>query len=268
MTTARRIGSAEGASARRRWQASHVNIDDGERWASLIGGSLLVVFGLSRGGRGGALATAGGGALIYRAARGRSRLYEALGLRDAPTHVAPVMSLAHRRGVTVRRTVNIAKPVDELYAFWRDFENLPRFMRHLESVTCDGAGRSHWVARAPAGRRVAWDAELVEERQNELIAWRSLDDADVRNAGTVTFERGPGGRGTTIRVSLSYAPPGGKLGAVVAKLFGEEPGQQIHDDLRRLKQLMEAGEVPTVDGQPRGVGGPQVRGPQVQRGDA
>ena len=243
---------ADGVAIARRRPAGHVNIDAGERWASLIGGSVMLVFGLSRGGRAGAVAAVGGGALIYRAARGHSQLYDALGLDEGPTHVARVTSLAHRRGVTVRRTVAINKPVEEIYAFWRDFENLPRFMRHLESITCDGARRSHWVARAPAGRRVTWDAEIVDERPNELIAWRSLDDADIRHAGTVTFERGAGGRGATIRVSLTYAPPGGKFAAVIAKLFGEEPSQQVHDDLRRLKQLMEAGEVPTVDGQPRG----------------
>jgi uncharacterized membrane protein len=240
------------ALARRRWQGVHVNIDERERWVSLVGGSLLLVFGLSRGGRAGAVAAVGGGALIYRAARGHSQLYQRLGLDAAPTHVARVTNLVTRRGITVRRTVAINKPVEEVYAFWRDFENLPRFMRHLESVTCDGGRRSHWVARAPAGRRVTWDAEIVEERTNELIAWRSLEDADVRNAGTIQFERGSGGRGTTLRVTLTYAPPGGKFAAVIAKLFGEEPGQQMHDDLRRLKQLMEAGELPTIDGQPRG----------------
>jgi len=254
MTTTGRLHSSADSSpvTRRCRQSEHVNIDEGERWFSLVGGSLLVVFGLSRGGRLGTLAALGGGAMIYRAARGHSRLYEALGLENAPTHVARVTSLAHRRGVTLRRTVSVNKPVEEVYAFWRDFENLPRFMRHLESVTCDGPRRSHWVARAPAGRRVTWDAEIVDERPNELIAWRSLEDSDVRHAGTVAFERGAGDRGTTIRVSLTYAPPGGKFAAVVAKLFGEEPGQQIQDDLRRLKQLLEAGEVPTVEGQPRG----------------
>src|SRR5438067_8505364 len=201
MTTARRAGSGDAVRIRRRRHATHVNIDDVERWASLIGGSLLLVFGLSRGGRRGGLAALSGGALIYRAARGHSRLYTALRLESGPmTHVAAVTSLAHRRGVTVQRTVNINKPVEDVYAFWRDFENLPRFMRHLESVTCDGPRRSHWVAKAPAGRRVTWDAEIVEEKPNELIAWRSLDDADIRHAGAVEFERGPGARGTTIRV--------------------------------------------------------------------
>jgi uncharacterized membrane protein len=255
MSHTRRLRAAGGTvlEARRRWRAEHVNIDDGERWASLVGGGLLVLFGVSRRGRLGIAAAVGGGALMYRAARGHSQLYEVLGLHDAPVHTAPVTSLAQRRGVTVRRTISINKPVEDVYAFWRDFENLPRFMRHLESVTADGA-RSHWVARAPAGRTISWDAEIVEEKPNELIAWRSLEHADVRNAGVVSFERGPGGRGTTIRVSLTYAPPGGKLAAVVAKLFGEEPGQQVQDDLRGLKQLLEAGEVPTVAGQPRGNG--------------
>jgi len=236
----------------RRRRGAHVNIDEGERWASLVGGSILAVFGLSRGGRAGAVAALAGGALIYRAARGHSQIYEALGLQSEPTHVAQVMSLAHRRGVTVRRTVAINKPVEELYAFWRDFENLPRFMRHLESVTCESDRRSHWVARAPAGRRVTWDAEVVEERKNELITWRSLDGSDVQHAGAVQFAPAPGGRGTAIRVSLTYTPPGGKVAAVIAKLFGEEPGQQVHEDLRRLKQIMEAGEIPTISGQPRG----------------
>jgi uncharacterized membrane protein len=240
------------SAAHRRRRDTHVNIDEVERWASLVLGSLLTVYAVSRGGRVGMVTGAAGGMLIYRAARGHSTLYQALGIESEPSHVAPVMSLAHRRGVTVRRSIAINKPVDEVYAFWRNFENLPRFMRHLESVTCDGPQKSHWVARAPAGRRVSWDAEVVDEQPNSRIAWRSLEDADVRNAGTVEFERAPGGRGTNIRVSLSYVPPGGKVGAVIAKLFGEEPGQQVHEDLRRLKQLLEAGEVPTVAGQPRG----------------
>jgi len=252
MTRAGHPGADGAVVVRPRRLSPHVNIDAGERWASLVGGSLLLVFGVTRGGRAGVAAALGGGALIYRAARGHSQLYDALGLDEAPTHVARVTSLVHRRGVTVRRTIAINKPVEEIFAFWRDFENLPRFMRHLESVTCDGPRRSHWVARAAAGRRVTWDAEIVEERPNQLIAWRSLDDADIRHAGAVEFERGAGGRGTTIRVSLTYAPPGGKFAAVIAKLFGEEPSQHVQDDLRRLKQLMEAGEVPTVEGQPRG----------------
>lgn len=150
-------------------------------------------------------------------------------------------------GVQVRRAITIGKPVEEIYRFWRDFTNLPRFMEHLESVQVRGDRRSHWKVRAPVGTTVEWDAEITEDRPNELIAWRSVEDADVPNAGSVRFAPAPGGRGTEILVELRYEPPGGKLGAFVAKLFGEEPGQQVHGDLRRLKQVMETGEVMRSD---------------------
>ncbi len=143
----------------------------------------------------------------------------------------------------VVRSTTIRQPVAEVYAFWRDFQNLPRFMAHLESVETTGDRRSHWVARAPAGRTVEWDAETLEDRPNELIAWRSLDGASVPNSGQVRFRSAPGGRGTEIVVELRYDPPAGKLGMLVAKLFGEEPGQQVESDLRRLKQVLETGEV-------------------------
>jgi uncharacterized membrane protein len=133
--------------------------------------------------------------------------------------------------------------VEEVYAFWRNFENLPRFMRHLESVTVSGDRRSHWVAKAPAGKSVEWDAEILEDRPNELISWRSLPGADVYNAGTVQFQPASGGRGTEVRVTLEYHPPFGKLGSRIAMLFREEPGQQVYDDLRNFKQVMETGEI-------------------------
>jgi len=145
--------------------------------------------------------------------------------------------------VHVRRAVTIRRSREELYSFWRNFENLPRFMYHLEEVQVREPGRSHWRAKAPAGTTVEWDAEIVEDRPNERIAWRSLPDADVTNSGTVEFRRAPGGRGTEVHVEIHYDPPGGKLAALVAKLFGEEPGEQVADDLRRLKQVMEVGEV-------------------------
>ncbi|HEX8180179.1 MAG TPA: SRPBCC family protein [Pyrinomonadaceae bacterium] len=148
----------------------------------------------------------------------------------------------------VKRSIVINSTPAELYQFWHNFENLPRFMQHLESVTVTGAGRSHWVAKAPGGTTVEWDAEVTEDRPNELIAWRSLENADVYNAGSVEFEATPGGRGTIIRVELSYDPPGGVIGKTVAKLFGEEPGQQIYDDLRNLKQVIETGEIVLSDG--------------------
>ncbi|MFC6023557.1 SRPBCC family protein [Plantactinospora solaniradicis] len=160
---------------------------------------------------------------------------------------------ARRRAIRASATVTINRPADEVYRFWRDFENLPRFMYHLESVRSDGDGRSHWTVKAPAGRRVEWDAEIVEDHLSEVITWRSVRGARVPNAGRVRFARAAGGRGTEVRVDLAYAPPGGAVGRAVAKLFGEEPEQQIRDDLRRFKQVIETGEVVLSDGSPAGM---------------
>jgi len=153
--------------------------------------------------------------------------------------------------VTKRVTIN--RPRQEVYRFWRDLENLPRFMQHLESVRVIGGQRSHWVAKAPVGK-VEWDAEIVAERENELIAWRSLEGSEIRSEGSVRFVDAPADRGTELSVELEYEAPGGSLGATVAKLLGEEPTQQIRDDLRRFKQVMETGEVVLSDGSLEGAG--------------
>ena len=149
--------------------------------------------------------------------------------------------------IRTKRSITVKKDVSEVYAFWRDFENLPRFMRHLESVTVINDRRSHWKAKAPAGKSVEWDAELIEVQENELISWRSLPGSQVYNAGTVRFQPAPGRRGTEVRVELEYEPPFGKLGSKVAMLFREEPGQQVQDDLRHFKQVMEVGEIVVSD---------------------
>ena len=154
---------------------------------------------------------------------------------------------ADRGIIHTRRSVTVNRPVAEVYAFWRDFQNFPRFMRHLESVTVLDEQRSRWVAKAPAGKTVEWDAEITDERENELIAWHSLEGADVFNAGRVRFEPAPGGRGTEVRLDLAYKPPLGKLGSKVAMLFREEPGQQAQDDMRHFKQVMELGEIVLSD---------------------
>jgi uncharacterized membrane protein len=154
--------------------------------------------------------------------------------------------------IRVAQSVTINRSPEELYRYWRDFQNLPRFMKHLEAVRQIGDGRSHWVAKAPAGMRVEWDAEITEDRPNELIAWRSLEGADVDSVGSVRFERAPGGRGSIVRVEMRYRPPAGVGGATVAKLLGKDPGWQIKDDLRHFKQIVETGEVITTQGQPAG----------------
>src|SRR5690606_10127077 len=141
---------------------------------------------------------------------------------------------------------------ETLYAVWRDFSGLPRFMRHLESVTVLDDRRSHWVARAPAGRTVEWDAEISADEPGRRIAWHSVDGSEVAHAGSVRFEPAPAGRGTEVHVSLEYAPPGGELGARLARFLKEEPEHQIRDDLRHFKQWMETGELATTEGQPSG----------------
>ena len=160
----------------------------------------------------------------------------------------------------VTKAITINRPIDEVYAFWRDFENLPRFMYHLEMVENTSANRSHWVAKAPGGTSVEWDAEITEERPNESIAWQSIGaDDDVRNSGVVRFLKAAGDRGTEVIVTTEYEPPGGKVGAMFAKLFGEEPSQQIGEDLRRFKQVMELGEVVRSEGSPEGQGRSMMR---------
>jgi uncharacterized membrane protein len=156
------------------------------------------------------------------------------------------------RDVHIETSIAIDRSPEELYAFWRDFTNLPVFMMNLESVTPLDSTRSHWIANGPLGKRVEWDAEVYNEKENELIAWRSLENADVINAGSVRFQAGPEGHGTFVRVTVNYNPPAGAIGASLAKLLGAEPEQLIKEDLRRLKQIMEAGEMATIDGQTSG----------------
>ena len=152
----------------------------------------------------------------------------------------------------VRASITINRSASELYHYWRHLSNLSDVMSHLESVTEKTDTRSHWVVKGPLGTDVEWDAEITQDRENQLIAWRSAKEAEVQNEGSVTFTQAPGGRGTEVRVSLTYHPPGGPLGEAVAKLFGEEPSQQLSDDLRRFKQRMETGVTATTQGQPSG----------------
>jgi uncharacterized membrane protein len=145
-------------------------------------------------------------------------------------------------GVRVRQGITIERSPDEVYGFFRRLENLPSFMYHLQSVT-EAGDRSRWKANGPAGISVEWEAEIIEDRQGKCIAWRSLPGADVANRGRVDFRPGPGGQGTELIVELGYDPPAGALGARLAQLFGREPSQEISADLRRLKQVLETGEV-------------------------
>jgi len=158
-----------------------------------------------------------------------------------------IIPMPQAQAIFVQKSITIRRPAHELYQFWRNFENLPQLMRHLENVEVKEDGTSHWTAKAPAGMHVSWDAEIVEDQPDQMISWRSLSGATIQNSGWVRFVPAPGDRGTEVHVELQYNPPGGQLGALIAKLFGEEPAQQIYDDLRRFKQLMETGNITQSD---------------------
>ncbi|MGG6268185.1 SRPBCC family protein [Leptolyngbya sp. AN03gr2] len=214
---------------------------DTEKWASIVGGSAMVLMGLQQRSLRGVLTAIAGGGLAYHGATAEKSLTEkvtdAVGLNKA---------------MKVEKTVTINKSPEELYNYWHNFENLPTFMKHVKSITVsEGGKRSHWVANAPLGQEVEWDAEVIKDEPNRLIAWASLENADVDNSGFVRFTPAPGDRGTEVKVVMEYEIVGGRLTAALAKLFGEEPEQQVGDELRRFKQLMEAGEIATTEGQPR-----------------
>lgn len=227
-----------------------VNVGEWERWGSLIGGGLVAWLGLRQRSLAGLGLALLGGNLIYRGLTGHCHLYGALGLSTAEKH-GPATRVAAGHGVKLVRSITIERPAEELYNTWRHLERLPQFMKHLVSVAVSGS-RSHWVARGPAGTQVEWDAEIINDEPNRLIAWRSLPGSQVSTAGSVQFKQAPGGRGTEMQVTLKYDPPGGRLGSWIAWLFGEEPGLQIDDDLRRFKQLAQTGETASVKGRPNG----------------
>ena len=227
---------------RREPPRTDVNVGRRERWISAVAAAAVAAYGLRRR-RGRQILLPIAGALIGRAVSGRCAVNRMLGRNtawdDAPS--GPVSSVRRGEGVRVDESIVLNRPRWEVYRFWRNLENLPRFMDHLEDVAMLDERRSHWTAKGPAGSRVEWDAEIHNEIPNELIAWRSLEGSEVDNAGSVRFLPTENGD-TEVRVVLRYDPPAGKLGAAVARLFGEDPSRQVADDLRRLKQVVEAGE--------------------------
>lgn len=217
-------------------------ISETERWSSLITGGALVLAGLSQRSLRGALLAIAGGGLAYHGATSNKSL---------PDQLSEATDNAQT--IRVEKTVTIQNcSAETLYRFWCNFENLPKFMKHLKSVTTLSEQRSHWVANAPLGNSVEWDADIRSDIENQLITWASVEGSDVDNSGFVRFSEAPAGRGTEVKVVLEYSVPGGVVTATLAKLFGEEPEQQIGDDLRRFKMLMETGEIVTTEGQPSG----------------
>jgi len=228
-----------------------INVGGLERFACAITGGALAAYGLRRRSASGLILTLAGAALLHRGGTGHCNTYQALGINTS--HASDNSAGEHdvARDVHVEKSIVIDKSPEALYSFWRDLENLPRFMDHLESVNSVGFNRWHWVVKGPVGTRPEWDAEIYNEKPNELIAWRSLDGT-VTNAGSVRFEPTSDGAGTQVKVVLNYNAPGGKASALLAKLFGQEPGQMIEGDLRRLKQILEGGEIAAVEDSPSG----------------
>jgi uncharacterized membrane protein len=211
---------------------SRIDIDSLMRWGPYLVGGALVAFGLSRRSLGGSLVAAAGGAFALQGARANAT--------------------AERARRFARASVIVNAPATHVYRFWRDLENLPRFMRHLHSVSQLDNRRSKWIAYGPASSRVEWTAEIVAERENEILAWRSFEDSQIQVDGSVEFRPAPGNRGTFVDATILYRPPAGRFGHTVAKLFGKDPTFLIEQDLRRFKALVETGEIPTTEGQSHG----------------
>lgn len=228
------------------------NVGDAERIVSGIAGGALVSYGIKAGGLFGTAISLVGGGLLYRGATGHCHVYDATNFSTAEGDTNRKFA-AHSTSsrIHVKKSVTINKSAAELYQFWRNFENLPQFMTHLESVKITGEKTSHWVATAPLGTTVEWDAEITSEQENERIGWKSSELSEIPNSGVVEFLPTTN-RGTEVKVALTYEPPAGYVGSLVAKLFGEEPNQQVTDDLRRFKRLMESGTIIKTEGQPSG----------------
>jgi uncharacterized membrane protein len=230
----------------------HQNIGNTERIVSGLAGTSLLVYSAICPKKYKIATAIGGIGLVYRGVRGNSKVYDILGIDRNKGEISANAVVAHKEGRKVVRAVTINENKEILFQFWRDLRNLPKFMEKIESVQILDGNRSHWRAKGPGEKIVEWDSEIYNEIPNELISWRSLPGSDFKHAGTVIFRTAPNNAGTEVKVVLNYVPPAGKLGVAIWKLFRQEPGQQLQEDLRRLKQLMEAGEIPTTEGQPRG----------------
>jgi uncharacterized membrane protein len=232
------------------------NLNQAERIASIIAGTAIGIYGLREGIKHhsipGASLTLAGAALVRRGIIGYCDLYRAFGVDTTHSQPGASASIPYQKGIRVERSITINASRETVFSFWRNIDNLPRFMKHVHCVKKVDDKRSHWIVEGPAGQKVEWDAEIINEIPDELIAWRSLPGASVDNAGSVRFEHATAGRGTKVTVSLQYDPPAGQIGVMVAKFFGKEPDQDVDLELHRLKNILEAGEIPTSHGQPAG----------------
>ncbi len=229
-----------------------VNVGVAERGVSVTLGTALIAFGAARRRPFSSLVLAAAGAwLAHRGITGRCAVYEQLDMGTAEDDEEERLDAGSHDDHSVDVAITIGRPVAEVYAFWRRLENFPLFMKGILSVTERGGGRSVWIARGPAGEAWEWEAEILEDRPGELLVWRSLPGSEVHHHGAVRFQEAPAGRGTEVRVGIEFLPPGGIAGRVVARLARRLPAHRVQEDLRRLKQILEAGETP-IAGWPRG----------------
>ncbi len=226
------------------------NVGTSERMASLVGGAAFVLAGRKNGNLGGLLLAALGASLIYRGAKGHCTCYEKLGISSATHNKNSVIPA--QQGVKLEKHLTVNRPASELYSFWRNLTNLPQVFKHLISVEMRDGNVSHWVAAGPANTKIEWDAEVLKDHENELVAWRSLPGSQIDTAGSVKFEPTKNDRGTVVVVSMKYNPPGGQIADYLASWFGGDLKSKLDDDLRNFKSLMEASEIPSTSGQPQG----------------
>jgi uncharacterized membrane protein len=218
--------------------------------ATLVGSAALRPGGGTRRGRGlGALAivAAIGAVDLMVSHRHSRRARQAEGEQPATGE-----TIAGGREAYFEQAIVVGKSPQECYAFWRDFSNLPRFIPMLETVTMKDHRTSHWVVQMPGGGKLEWDAQITEDREGERIAWHSLPGSTMKHAGTVRFEPAPGGRGCIVRALVHFQPPLGLTGRSFAKAVGRDPTGHGRENLRRFKQLIETGEIPTTRAQPSG----------------
>jgi uncharacterized membrane protein len=242
------LGQSKGATH------THQNVGQSERAVSVAAGAILALLGVRRASLPGLLIAAVGGAMIHRGVTGHCYAYDALGIDTLHgDDVGPTAEEISDAGIHVEQVFLIDRSPEDLYNYWRNFENLPAIMSHLQSVKVNG-NRSTWTAQAPriVGGSVEWEAEITADEPNQRIAWRSLPGSSVDTVGEIRFNKAMGDRGTEVHVSMEYVPPGGIVGHWLATAFGLAPRRQMRDDLRNFKCLMETGELPTTDGQPHG----------------
>ncbi|HVZ41175.1 MAG TPA: SRPBCC family protein [Candidatus Kapabacteria bacterium] len=227
--------------------AKRIDIADVERWGLTAVGGMLTAYLLTRKAWSVRALAMVGGSMLYRGIRGHWPVHDLLHADDEDESARAIEG-----GIEVQAVVTIRSPLADVYGRWLDVAKFPQFMKHLESVEVLSEGKSRWTAKAPLGTTLSWTAEITHEEPNQFIAWQSVHDESVANAGEVRFKEASGGRGTMVHVRMTYRAPFGSIGVLLAKLLGKDPSLQINEDLKRLKQLMETGEVATVDGQPHG----------------